>query len=406
MKVSRLLFSRLLAGGIGFFPSLAAAMFLDGRQYGLGASSFSLALLIVGPVTQYAGQGYMRSLLLPDRVQIPASHIVMVFMILVCSVLMALAVPGIVSWQGGAVFALAVLSITLSKLEEVRQIARERQITSVLLFYIMPPTITTAIFAIFAMTGSKPGWHTITIILALAYLCPALLSLFLREARPLASMGHMNRHHVRLLWLESRTFLASGIISSATENMPTLVLTMLGVPQRVATFELMRKLSSAISVFLHGLAIAYAPRIITAAARDDMIEVVRTIRQNARLSALFALIYIPAAALGVVVLGSLGWKALSIPVAMAAPLFLSALVTCLAAPFGMAVTAFHQERWWVIGGAIGFSAFCLVLCLTPLLGPMETVALAVLFQNMALSATITIVVRRLIRSKSQRPAAA
>ncbi|MEF3088088.1 hypothetical protein VLL29_20860, partial [Bacillus altitudinis] len=69
----------------------------------------------------------------------------------------------------------------------------------------------------------------------------------------------IDRRQIRLLWLESRTFLFSGIISSATENMPTLALTLLGAPQRVATFEVVRKLSSAISVFLHGLAIAYSP---------------------------------------------------------------------------------------------------------------------------------------------------
>ncbi|WP_182926809.1 hypothetical protein [Sphingomonas paucimobilis] len=86
-------------------------------------------------------------------------------------------------------------------------------------------------------------------------------------------------------------------------------------PQRVATFEVVRKLSSAISVFLHGLAIAYSPRIITAAANNDMPMVVKIIRQNGRLSALFALIYIPSAIVGVVVMGMLGWKTLVIPVA-------------------------------------------------------------------------------------------
>ena len=98
-------------------------------------------------------------------------------------------------------------------------------------------------------------------------------------------------------------------------------------------------------------------------------------------------------------MGMLGWKTLVIPVALATPLFLSAMVTCAASPFGLAVTALHQERWWVIGGGIGFATFCLTLSLTQMLGVMETVALAVLFQNTALSVTITLVVRRMIRQR-------
>lgn len=399
MNVSRLLLLRLIAGGVGFFPSLAAAIFLDGRQYGLGATSFSLAMMIVGPVAQYASQGYMRALLLPDRTQIPASHIVMVFMSIVGVVLAGLAGTGITSSTDALIFALAVFSILLSKLEEVRQIARERQMTSVLLFYILPPSIVSASFAISAMMRWPLGWHAVVIVMALAYLTPSLLSLVLRGSRPLAGAMTIDRRQVRLLWLESRTFLFSGIINSATENMPTLALTLLGAPQRVATFEVIRKLSSAISVFLHGLAIAYVPRIIKAAANNDMPQVVQIIRQNGRISALFALIYIPSAICGVIVMGMLGWKTLVIPVGLATPLFLSALVTCVASPFGLAVTAFHQERWWVIGGGIGFTTFCLTLSLTPLLGVMETVALAVLLQNTALSTSITLVVRRMIRGR-------
>ena len=399
MKVSRLLFLRLIAGGVGFFPSLTAAIFLDARQYGLGATSFALAMMIVGPVAQYASQGYMRALLLPDRAQIPASHIVMVFMSIVGMVMAGLAGTGFASPTGALIFALAVLSILFTKLEEVRQIAHERQMTSVLLFYILPPSITSASFVVSALMRWPLRWQAIAIIMALAYMTPALLSLMLRGSRPLAGAMTIDRRQIRLLWLESRTFLFSGIISSATENMPTLALTLLGAPQRVATFEVVRKLSSAISVFLHGLAIAYSPRIITAAANNDMPMVVKIIRQNGRLSALFALIYIPSAIVGVVVMGMLGWKTLVIPVALATPLFLSAMVTCAASPFGLAVTALHQERWWVIGGGIGFATFCLTLSLTQMLGVMETVALAVLFQNTALSVTITLVVRRMIRQR-------
>ena len=53
----------------------------------------------------------------------------------------------------------------------------------------------------------------------------------------------------------------------------------------------------------------------------------------------------------------------------------------------------------MIGGGIGFATFCLTLSLTQMLGVMETVALAVLFQNTALSVTITLVVRRMIRQR-------
>lgn len=399
MKISRLLLMRLLAGGIGFLPSLAAAIFLDVQQYGLGATSFALAMMVVGPVGQYASQGYMRALLLPERAQIPALHIVVVFMTLVSIVLMGMVATALTPLRNSIIFLVAVFSIVLAKLEEVRQISQERQIASVLLFYIIPPSIITGVFAIAWVTAWRPEWFEITIILSAGYLLPALLSMLLRGAQPLQGSWRIDRKHIWLLWQESRTFLVSGIINSAGENMPTLALTLLGAPQRVATFEVMRKLSSAISVFLHGLAIAYAPRIITAAAQGDMAMVVQVIRQNARLSILFALIYIPAAVVMVVILGVMGWKNLHIPAAMAVPLLLSALVTCLASPFGLAVTAFHKERWWVIGGLIAFTVFLLTLSLAPLLGAMETVAVAVLLQNTALSITITLVVRRLIRRR-------
>ncbi len=69
----------------------------------------------------------------------------------------------------------------------------------------------------------------------------------------------------------------------------------------------------------------------------------------------------------------------------------------------MAVAAFHREHWWIVGGGIGLAAFCATLLLAPVLGPMQTVAMAVLIQNIALSATITSVIVRAIRARLRRP---
>lgn len=397
MKLSWLLLARVIAGGIGFFPPLAAAISLDRLQYGLGASLFALALLVLGPVAQYVSQGYMRALLLPERPQVAAAHILVVFTALVASVLAVLCATGALAVLHGAVFLFAVVALMLSRLEEVRQIANERQMHAVMLFYVAPPFIITLAFLLSAQTGMAMPWPMVTITMACGYLLPALLSCVLRGGRLRMGKIRPGTRDLAVLWSESRTFLVAGMVSSATENVPTLALTMLGIPERVATFEVMRKLASAISVFLHGLAIAFAPRIITAAARGDMPAVVATIRQNAKLSLLFAGIYLPAAILGVFVLRALGWEALFIPAGMAIPLFLSSFVTCLAAPFGMAVAAFHMERWWVIGGATGFSAFAVTLLLAGILGGMQTVAIGILLQNIALSATITMVVCRKIR---------
>jgi len=397
MKLSWLLLARLVAGGIGFFPPLAAAISLDRLQYGLGASLFALALLTVGPLAQYASQGYMRALLLPERPQIAASHIVIVFTGVIGVVLAMLVLTGWVEPIHAALFLFAVVALVLARLEEVRQIAGDQQMRSVILFYVLPPFLIASTFLASGTLHLAMSWPVVTATMATSYLLPALLSCMLRRGRIRFAAGRLRRDDIVVLWMESRTFLVAGIVSSATENVPTLALTMLGIPERIATFEIMRKLASAISVFLHGLAIAFAPRIITAAARGDMPMVVATIRQNARLSLLFAGIYLPAAILAVVVLRMLGWEALSIPIAMAVPLFLSSLVTCLAAPFGMAVSAFHMERWWVIGGAIGFGAFAIMLLFNGMIGAMQAVAIGILLQNTALSAVITIVVCRMIR---------
>lgn len=403
MRLSWLLFVRLIAGGIGFFPPLAAAVALDPRQYGLGASVFAMGLLVVGPLAQYASQGYMRALLLPERPQVAASHIVLVFMVLLVPMLAILLLIGTVAPISAALFLFVVFALTICRLEEVRQVAAERQILSVLFFYILPPFLVTLAFTGAALLHLPLPWPAITAIMGTCYLLPALASILVRGGRIASGLATVRPHHLRTLWVESRTFLVSGMVSAATENLPTLALTWLGVPQRVATFEVVRKLSSAISVFLHGLAIAFAPRLIKAVAADDMPQVIGVIRQNAKLSALFALVYIPLAVVGIVVLGMLHWKTLSIPAGIAAPLFASAIVTCIAAPFGMAVAAFHREHWWIVGGGIGLAAFCATLLLAPVLGPMQTVAMAVLIQNIALSATITSVIVRAIRARLRRP---
>ena len=406
MKLSWLLFVRLIAGGIGFFPPLAAAVALDSRQYGLGASVFAMGLLVVGPLAQYASQGYMRALLLPERPQVAASHIVLVFMALLVPILTILLLARVVTPVSAALFLFVVFALTICRLEEVRQVATEQQILSVLFFYILPPFLVTIAFAAAALLHLPLLWPAITTIMGTCYLLPALASILVRGGRIASGLATVRPYHLRTLWVESRTFLVSGMVSAATENLPTLALTWLGLPQRVATFEVVRKLSSAISVFLHGLAIAFAPRLIKAVAADDMPQVIGVIRQNAKLSALFALVYIPLAVVGIIVLGILHWKTLSIPAGIAVPLFASAIVTCIAAPFGMAVAAFHREHWWIVGGGIGLAAFCATLLLAPVLGAMQTVAVAVLIQNTALSATITSVIVRAIHTRLRRPSSA
>lgn len=396
MKLSWLLLARLMAGGVGFLPPLVAASLLDGLQYGLGASSFAVGMLLIGPVAQYAKQGYMRSILLPERPDISAWHIVIVFLSLV---LVGMAVAGLV--VGVPLAALisvfvAIASLTLARIEEVRQVALERQLLAVTLFYVVPPLLLTAFFAVFWAFALGPDWQTISFAMSLAYLLPALLSIALRRGMAVFAVRPLRVEDARMLWSESRTFLLSGIVMSATESFPTLALSALGVPQAVATFELVRKLSSAVSVFLHGLAIAFAPRLIKAAAEGDWAGVRHTIWRNTQLSVAFAAVYLPTAVAAVFVLGRLGWIHADVSFNLAMPLFVSAFVTCVAAPFGMAVAALNSEKWWLIGGFLGVVSFVAALALVPLFGAAQTVAIAVLAQNVALSLTISIVVSKLV----------
>lgn len=396
MKLSWLLLARLMAGGVGFLPPLVAASLLDGLQYGLGASSFAVGMLLIGPVAQYAKQGYMRSILLPERPDISAWHIVIVFLSLV---LVGMAVAGLVAGVPLAALVsvfVAIASLTLARIEEVRQVALERQLLAVSLFYLVPPLLLTAFFALFWALALHPDWKTISFSMSLAYLAPSLASIALRRGMAAFTVRPLGVEDARLLWSESRTFLLSGIVMSATESFPTLALSALGVPQAVATFELVRKLSSAVSVFLHGLAIAFAPRLIKAAADGDWGGVRHTIWRNTQLSVAFAAVYLPAAVAAVFVLGRLGWIHADVSFNLAMPLFVSAFVTCVAAPFGMAVAALNSEKWWLIGGLLGVLCFVAALALTPLFGAAQTVAIAVLAQNVALSLTIGIVVSKLV----------
>lgn len=396
MKLSWLLLARLMAGGVGFLPPLVAASLLDGLQYGLGASSFAIGMLLIGPVAQYAKQGYMRSILLPERPDISAWHIVIVFLSLV---LVGMAVAGLVAGVPLAALVsvfVAIASLTLARIEEVRQVALERQLLAVSLFYLVPPLLLTAFFALFWALALHPDWKTISFSMSLAYLAPSLASIALRRGMAAFTVRPLRVEDARLLWSESRTFLLSGIVMSATESFPTLALSALGVPQAVATFELVRKLSSAVSVFLHGLAIAFAPRLIKAAADGDWGGVRHTIWRNTQLSVAFAAVYLPAAVAAVFVLGRLGWIHADVSFNLAMPLFVSAFVTCVAAPFGMAVAALNSEKWWLIGGFLGVLCFVAALALTPLFGAAQTVAVAVLAQNVALSLTIGIVVSKLV----------
>ncbi|WP_395391144.1 hypothetical protein WBP07_11290 [Novosphingobium sp. BL-8A] len=396
MKLSWLLLARLLAGGVGFLPPLVAASLLDGLQYGLGASSFAVGMLVIGPVAQYAKQGYLRSILLPDRPDISAWHILFVFLALVIAGMVVSHVALGVPLMALAAIFVAVCSLAIVRIEEVRQVALDRQLLAVCLFYVVPPVMLTVLFAASWFFALRPDWVAISLAMSMAYLVPSLLSIVLRRGLAALSVQPMRMEHVRLLWTESRTFLVSGIVMSATESLPTLALTALGVPQAVATFELVRKLSSAVSVFLHGLSIAFAPRLIKAAAEQDWTAVRGTIWRNTQLSIAFAAVYLPLAVAAVLVLGRLGWIHASVSFDLALPLFASAFVTCVAAPFGMAVAALNSEKWWVIGGFLGVASFAATLAFAPLLGAAQAVAVAVLIQNLVLSLTISLVVSRLV----------
>lgn len=403
MRLSWLLIARLLAGCVGFAPPFLAASLLDGLTYGLGASSFAVGLLAVGPVSQYAKQGYLRSLLLSDRPDISAQHIMTVFVIIVATVGAISCLLGYSSATSVASVLIASATLAAARLEEVRQVAANRQLAAVVLFYVIPPLFISLIFILLWFFDYSPNWWMVSGGMSLSYLLPSIYSIvsrrgFIFRFSPIPRLSNLN-----MIWCESRTFLFSGFIMSASESLPTLSLAGLNQVDSIAVFELLRKLSSAVSVFLHGLSIAFSPSIIRAAADKDWFGVKKLIGKNAKISLAFALLYLPAAVLVVLLMERSHRLHGEVSLGIALPLFLSSFITCVAAPFGMAVAAINSERWWIIGGGLGLLSFLMTLCAAPFTGAGVAVSLAVLAQNAVLSFTIGVVVVGRIYGDPNRP---
>ena len=134
---------RIAAGAVGTLPPIIALAILDRAAYGHAVANHALALLLLGPIEQFLGQGYLRSLVAQkEETSDPrpdGSGCVPAYMT-ICLGFFALLGPtfGLAPVDVAQTAALTII-ILVCRVQERWFIAIGQPSTAIVLFYLSPP---------------------------------------------------------------------------------------------------------------------------------------------------------------------------------------------------------------------------------------------------------------------------
>ena len=393
-RLSATLVLRIAGGAVAALPPIYALAFLDRAAYGAAITDVVTALLLAGPVIEFIVHGYLRGAITAGDDRAPEGS----FVVFAYTGLMLLAIglawgAGLVDARHAGLVAAMLVLLLAMRLCESELVLRGRQAAAILLVYVVPPTLVCLLMA--GMQGA--GMTDDFAVVAIAQVMAATLSVAAVVAIAPRIRRRLLPPSVPSSWAALRqefgavgAFASHGMLLSASEPVPVLVLGLLGHAAAIPGFELARKIASVPLVVIHALNMHLAPRMIGLVQTGDL-PALTTLMQRSVLGLTgFALAYGACAAGGVALLPVLGIGAQALSLALAVPLLLAATVGAAGAPFGIAGLALGAERWWVAGGIVGLSVECaLSLTLLPGLGA-PAVAWAVVAQTIALQGLVAL----------------
>ena len=393
VPVGLILFIRILGGLAGAGPALIALAMLDRGQYGLAAANIATALLLAGPITQFLNQGYIRSLMEAhargERLRGPiGTCMIYAYVVVALIVLTVLGTTGVIQSGRAVVIGIILASVLVLKVFEVYFLSRKRKISSVILFYVLPPigqcllmialhfthafdSYTTTLWAYISAL-----WVAIIVVLFKDWLSVKLLFVF----RIPQSFKDMKAECGT-----ATLFFTNGMLLSASEQVPTILFKYFGLTFAIPTFEIMKKIMMVPSVMVHAFGMHFNPELIAHIHNKDFAAFRSTLKAYLTVSALFGIIYV-----GFVPLASLVFRDVvsflkDLDIGGYWPLLASSLITTMFSPIGAAAVALKSDRWWLIGASFGFTVLLLVSFLGRPYDGQFGIILAILAQNLALS---------------------
>lgn len=410
--VGATLIARIAGGALGALPPIIALAWLDRPAYGHAMANYALALLLIGPIAQYIGQGYMRDLVTGAsslEAGRPAGTAMVHAYLLLCGAGIALTGALSVLSRVDTGFTVAFVAVVaVSRMQESWFVAVGRQASAIVLFYILPPLLHSVfMMAGWLFVGGNDFWIVgVAHVIALA-VCVAVSLVVQTSAgrRLLLPRFPCSLADWRQEFSAAAVFMLNGVVLSATENLPVVLLRALGFAALIPIFELARKVAAIPGLLIHALNMHMTPRLIAQANVGLWREFRALLARFTLLSASIGGAYVAVALIALLSAPDVPLLAERVDTAMFAILLMSALVTALAAPCGSALIALRGEIWWTVG-AVGSFVVQVAITVAALSrsGPLA-IPIAVVGQTAALSATVVLGSMLLLAAKSRSPAA-
>jgi O-antigen/teichoic acid export membrane protein len=386
---------RIFGGAAGTFPPLIALVWLNRAEYGHAMANYAFALLLIGPITQFITQGYLRALLHSgtEAGHSPGTGTVLAY-VLGCVLLLALgATVSVWSWVDAALIATMVAICALSRVQEGRLIAGQRQNAAVLLFYVLPPLLHAGLILGIHATGTVGDFWNVAISQIITYGgCVAASRVLIGTAGWRAFRAPLKVAQIdwRADFGAARQFLVSGAVLSATENIPIVFLNGFGLAGAIPSFELARKIASVPSVIIHALNMHFMPGLVRT-ARDAAWDQFRSLTARfTYISSGIGTAYIALVLAGLALLQWVPVIAQPLDTASFVILLTAAVFTSIGAPVGSALVALNGEKWWTLaaGASLVVQLAISVLALKGL--GAEAIALSILAQVIVLRAIVAL----------------
>lgn len=397
---------RTLGGLAGALPPLVAVGFVSRTQYGLATANYALALLLIGPISQFVSLGYMREVVgdlgrIGGATRPVGTAAIYLYAFALLVVLALVGMLGYGSTDAALTAALAVLAMG-ARLQEIHLVAAGRQLTAIVLFYVLPPALICTGVVGLRLGTSLDDFAVVSAAQLIAYGVTLLASLAGPDGRPHAMLpprlprtSQAWRAEAAAVWV----FLGNGVVLSAADQAPTLMLRAFGLAGAIPHFEIARKAGSVPSLMAHAFSMQLGPRLVATADARDWPGFRGVLRGYVGLLVGLTAAYVAVLLAGLWWLHGVPAVASRVDPWLFTALLGSGLVTAVAAPVGAAVIALRAERWFLAGPVLSLALQLAVAWgLYGTLGSLA-IALGLLAQNLfisavAMAATVSVLRRR------------
>jgi hypothetical protein len=395
---------RIAAGAAGALPALLALALLDRAAFGHATANYAWALLLTGPVLRFLGQAYFRDLIsYPHEPRSPqGSACIPLYALAMTIPTCALAWLGAITWTDAGFVIINVLFVIASRMQESWFVANGRPTAAILLFYLFPPLAHALLIVLLLPFASSEQFWLVALTQVASYGGCVVAGIAMQSPQGrLQLIPHMvSRAGWRAEWGAVRQFFASGALLAATEQLPIILLSMLGFRALIPTFQVARKLSAVPDVLIHALNMHMMPRLVNYADSGKWTDFRRVLRSFSLTSAGLSCAYIAVAVVGVYAFSRLSPESMHIEFPFFAILFGAALINAVTGPLG-SVTVLQGDLWWMVGGGVSLlSQFCVSMLALGGLGPLA-IPLSVLVQVIVIRAITGMAAILLLQEKER-----